>query len=188
MKWQLIRLEDVVASAWRNGGGMTREMAAWPSAGEWWWRISVAEVAAGGPFSRFEGVQRWFAVLNGSGVKLKLGSGEHLLTSSSEPFCFDGAQSLDCRLVGGATQDLNLMVRSDKASAKMMRVRGERVFMSARDAVFAIYCNRTAGSVHSDNETVSVPANSLVWRPVAAGTQVRINAEDALWMEIAPWA
>ena len=73
MTWQLIRLSDAVASPWRNGGGVTRELAAWPAgSADWTWRISVAEVATSGPFSRFDGVQRWFAVLGGNGVSLQM--------------------------------------------------------------------------------------------------------------------
>jgi environmental stress-induced protein Ves len=48
---------------WRNGGGSTRELLAWPEATDWQARISVAEITRDGPFSAFAGVQRWFAVL-----------------------------------------------------------------------------------------------------------------------------
>ena len=33
-------------------------------------RISVADIEAHGPFSNFEGVDRWFGVLQGEGVRL----------------------------------------------------------------------------------------------------------------------
>ena len=68
--WKVINLADVVPTPWKNGGGTTRELIAWPDAEHWVWRMSVAEVAQSGPFSRFEGVQRWFAVLGGAGVAL----------------------------------------------------------------------------------------------------------------------
>ena len=70
MTWQVVRLEDVFATPWRNGGGVTRELAAWPQAADWTWRMSVAEVGQSGAFSIFDGVDRWFAVLAGSGVQL----------------------------------------------------------------------------------------------------------------------
>ena len=72
MSWNVVRLADVAATPWRNGGGVTRELVAWPPQGEWQWRMSVAEVESSGPFSRFEGVQRWFAVLSGEGVALDI--------------------------------------------------------------------------------------------------------------------
>jgi hypothetical protein len=63
-----IALDDVPPQPWKNGGGTTRELLAWPRPPAGGCELSVAEVAADGPFSRFEGVQRWFAVLQGAGV------------------------------------------------------------------------------------------------------------------------
>ncbi|MDO8252256.1 MAG: HutD family protein, partial [Rhodoferax sp.] len=79
MNWRLVQLADAVPRPWRNGGGVTRELLAWPQADDWIWRMSVAEVAHSGPFSRFEGVQRWFAVLGGAGVRLSVGGETHAL-------------------------------------------------------------------------------------------------------------
>jgi environmental stress-induced protein Ves len=53
MSWQIVPLEDVSPAPWRNGGGVTRELLAWPTPQDWDWRISVAEVEKNGPFSRF---------------------------------------------------------------------------------------------------------------------------------------
>ena len=91
MSWNLVQLADVAPQPWKNGGGTTRELLAWPDADRWRVRLSVAEVAADGPFSRFDGVQRWFAVLGGAGVQLVVDGVTHTLTAASEPFAFDGA-------------------------------------------------------------------------------------------------
>ncbi|MDP3170391.1 MAG: HutD family protein, partial [Polaromonas sp.] len=48
----MIPLEDVAPTPWRNGGGVTRELIAWPTPQDWDWRISVAEIEKDGPFSR----------------------------------------------------------------------------------------------------------------------------------------
>jgi environmental stress-induced protein Ves len=117
MTWNLVSLADVAATPWRNGGGVTRELVAWPPEGEWQWRMSVAEVESSGPFSRFEGVQRWFAVLSGEGVALDIAGESHRLTGHSAPLAFDGSVSTDCQLLNGATEDFNLMVRGPGARA-----------------------------------------------------------------------
>ena len=117
MSWNVVSLADVAATPWRNGGGVTRELVAWPPEGEWQWRMSVAEVEASGPFSRFEGVQRFFAVLSGAGVALDIDGERHTLTKESAPLAFDGAASTDCQLLDGPTQDFNLMVRGAGARA-----------------------------------------------------------------------
>ena len=110
MGWHLIALADVAATPWRNGGGITRELAVWPPQGDWQWRMSVAEVVASGPFSRFEGVERWFAVLSGAGVRLDIARHAHTLDAASAPLQFDGAANTQCTLLAGPTQDFNLMV------------------------------------------------------------------------------
>jgi uncharacterized protein len=106
-----VRAADVAPQAWRNGGGSTRELLTCPAGADWRLRLSLADIAADGPFSAFPGVQRWFAVTGGAGVVLMLADGERRVTPHGEPICFDGAEAPECRLVAGATRDLNLMLR-----------------------------------------------------------------------------
>ncbi len=102
---------DVAPQPWRNGGGRTRELLAWPSGPDWTLRLSLADIETDGPFSAFAGVRRWFAVIEGAGVVLGLAEGAQRLTPASEPLCFDGAEAPGCRLIDGPTRDLNLMLR-----------------------------------------------------------------------------
>jgi hypothetical protein len=81
-----------------------------PRGDAWQVRVSVADVSVNGPFSRFPGVQRWFAVLDGAGVVLTIGSTEHRLDAGSDAFSFRGDVAVRCRLVDGPTRDLNLML------------------------------------------------------------------------------
>lgn len=189
MSWQTVRLADATTSPWRNGGGVTRELLAWPSAQDWVWRMSVAEVESSGPFSRFDGVQRWFAVLAGAGVRLTLdapaGMQTHALTRSSAPLCFDGAVPTQCDLLNGPTQDFNLMLRSGRATGRMQRVTGAFTVTTIAPKLVAYYAISTGSSVRFEHEVMAIPAHSLVWRTVPAGGQVRIEAADALCMEIA---
>ena len=57
----IIRVDDVPAVPWRNGGGVTRELLAWPDPRNWLLRVSVADIGTSGPCSVFPGVDRWFA-------------------------------------------------------------------------------------------------------------------------------
>ena len=53
------RWADAVERPWRNGGGVTRELASSPEGvDDFDWRVSIAEVTASGDFSRFPGVDR----------------------------------------------------------------------------------------------------------------------------------
>ena len=77
---RIVHIDDVRAQPWKNGGGLTRELLAWPSRDAWSVRVSVADIERDGPFSPFPGVERWFTVLEGAGVVLDFaGPGTELL-------------------------------------------------------------------------------------------------------------
>jgi environmental stress-induced protein Ves len=97
---------------WRNGGGATRELFVWPDgagAGDWRVRVSLADIERDGPFSAYPGIDRWFAVVGGAGVRLALPGGEVGVTAGGAPLAFDGADAPGCTLIDGPTRDLNLM-------------------------------------------------------------------------------
>lgn len=185
MSWNIVQLADVSPSRWRNGGGVTRELLAWPDSADWIWRMSVAEVAASGPFSRFDGVRRWFAVLSGAGVRLNIDGHSHELTRGSAPLCFDGASTIDCQLLDGATQDFNLMLRGDRASAQIQRIAGVHEFEASASCMVAVYAMEAGATVFFKHETLAVPAHSLAWCKLPAHAAVRVESAEALWMEIA---
>jgi environmental stress-induced protein Ves len=193
MSWHVIHLADVPPAPWRNGGGVTRELAAWPAQGEWAWRMSVAEVAQSGPFSRFDGITRWFAVLQGAGVVLHVrtpsdsdaaGAGEHRLSSGDTPLCFDGSAPTDCQLIDGPTQDFNLMVRNSSLPARMVRVQGEFQMAIGAAKTIAVYAINSGASVRFNSEEIYVPPATLIWRAVTKSATVQVQAADALWMEL----
>lgn len=101
---------------WKNGGGTTREITCQPvgsSVHDFAWRLSIAEIAASGPFSAFAGVDRVITLLEGDGVHLHGASAgvDHLLNQPLQPFAFSGDVALDCDVLGGVCQDFNVMVR-----------------------------------------------------------------------------
>jgi environmental stress-induced protein Ves len=106
---------------WRNGGGRTRELLAWPTPQDWLVRVSVAEIEADGPFSAFDGVDRCFAVLGGAGVVLSLPRGEVRLHAGDPALAFPGEAAPLCRLIAGPTRDLNLMTRRSAGRGSMQR-------------------------------------------------------------------
>ena len=118
---KIVRADDCPFVPWRNGGGRTRELLAWPDANDWLVRISVAEIEADGPFSAFAGIDRCFAVLDGAGVVLSLPHGQVRLTPHDDAVSFAGEAAPMCHLIDGSTRDLNLMVRRGTGRASMQR-------------------------------------------------------------------
>lgn len=186
MSWQLIRLADIPPAPWRNGGGVTRELLAWPDAQAWDWRISVAEVGSSGPFSRFPGVRRWLAIIAGAGVRLDFVTSSVELTPQSAPLAFSGADPVDCSLLGGAVQDLNLMLRDGPQagrSALMRRVAGITGADIDVATTVALYNLAAPATLHVDGASFTLPGETLAWRGLNAGTRVDIEADSGVWMQ-----
>ncbi|HDR9036019.1 TPA: HutD family protein [Burkholderia vietnamiensis] len=118
-----IRGAALVASPWKNGGGVTREIAAYPPGAAldaFAWRVSVADVGAGGPFSRFDGVDRTLVLLSGAGMTLaEAGGARHVLDTPLARADFAGEAAIDATLHAGATRDFNLMTRRSAARATL---------------------------------------------------------------------
>ncbi len=187
MDWQMIRLCDVKPTPWRNGGGVTRELLAWPqtrlSAQDWAWRASVAEVAQSGSFSSFPGVQRWFAVLSGDGVRLAVDRQMHELRNIDPPLCFDGEAQTGCELLGGATQDFNLMVQGG-ASAHLQRVNGHSVLTIKTPKIIALYAINTPATLRFGTQKYALEPHSFGYMAIESITELQVQASDALFMEI----
>lgn len=178
-------LADAVAQPWRNGGGITHDLLAWPvGAAAWQVRVSVADIDRDGPFSRFDGVQRWFAVLSGAGVRLQLPAGEVTLTPASEPLGFDGTEAPGCALIAGATRDLNLMARHDAGRARLLRaLPGQR--LDGRHRWRGLYIS--APAVLQAGETGHrLAADTLAWTddPDAGGWTLIDTAGAAWWLTL----
>jgi environmental stress-induced protein Ves len=112
----VIRLADCPPQPWKNGGGVTRELLAWPrdqqNPNDWQLRISVADITQDGAFSSFAGVHRSFAVIEGAGVRLQFAERLEIVTQDAKPLQFDGADAPYCELLAGETRDLNVMSKA----------------------------------------------------------------------------
>ena len=109
-------LQTLPAMAWKNGGGVTREIVREPAGAsleDFDWRVSVADIAAAGPFSRFVGVDRHLLLLEGDGVNLtsvEAGLDVNLLADDTV-LAFSGDVDMDSQLLGGAVRDFNVMTK-----------------------------------------------------------------------------
>lgn len=179
---RLVALDAVPPQPWKNGGGVTRELLASPAGGEWTLRISVAEIEADGPFSSFPGVSRWFVVLEGGGVALSVDGTERRCRVGDPPFAFAGASTVDCRLLGGPSRDLNLMLRgADGVMAPA--VAGEAWSPRARRC--GLYAG-VAGRCLAGAASTDVPAATLAWFDVAPA-ELRFEPEAAPGAAAAGW-
>lgn len=122
---RVLRAADRIATPWKNGGGHTREVAVFPPGADldsFEWRISLAQIAADGPFSTFAGVDRVLTVIKGEGLLLTVDERMLALDAASPPLAFPGEARVSARLTDGAINDLNVMVRRDKWRARTRRL------------------------------------------------------------------
>ena len=183
MSWHRISLDSTPPTPWRNGGGTTRELVVFPVREQWHWRMSVATIATDGPFSVFEGVKRWFAVLSGGGVRLTMGGNTHALRPDSPPLSFDGGVALECELVAGPTEDFNLMVREGRGH--MERVNGSLAMAVSSGSAVALWSGEHAARATFEGATLELAPRTLAWRHLDMGGRVELHATQGLWMEIA---
>ena len=168
MSVRCIPAAGIAAQAWRNGGGRTRELLAWPSAAEWRVRISLADIDSDGDFSAFDETERWFAVVEGDGVSLAFGSEpERRLVVGDAPLCFEGAKAPACRLLGGPTRDLNLMLRKGRGAMRPVDPASPWEEGFAMRGLFA----RAAGRWTGDNASTHLAPRTLLWDDAAEGTR-----------------
>jgi len=122
---RVLRAADRVATPWKNGGGVTREVVVWPPGADmdgFEWRISLAEIEADGPFSAFPGVDRVLTVIQGEGLLLTVDDRMLALDAASPPLDFPGEATVAARLTQGPISDLNVMVRRGALRARTRRL------------------------------------------------------------------
>lgn len=108
---QKFQRNTIPAQPWKNGGGKTREIARSRPA-EPYWRLSIADVAQDGPFSRFEGLSRLLTVIEGNGLTLESADRKYRI-DYLVPFAFEGEAEFTATLTEGPIQNFNLIY--DKA-------------------------------------------------------------------------
>jgi environmental stress-induced protein Ves len=110
---------------WRNGGGTTTEILVAPrgtdvSRERFHYRLSIADIATDGPFSRFDGYDRHIMLLSGAGMTLDCGvHGRIELLTPFEPRSFSGDWDVRASLVAGPVCDFNLIVDRARASSSL---------------------------------------------------------------------
>ncbi|MFF4261322.1 HutD family protein [Streptomyces virginiae] len=123
----VLRAADRTATVWKNGGGVTREIAAWPEGAgmdDFGWRVSLAEVGADGPFSAFPGIARTLTLAEGAGMDLTVAGVHRVVDERFAPQDFPGDEPTDCLLLAGPVVNFNVMYRRGAVEAQTAVVRG----------------------------------------------------------------
>lgn len=153
-----LKPSDYRQMAWKNGAGVTVEIAREPEAGERFdWRVSVADVVSDGEFSRFEGIDRVIIPIEGEGMELIHNGRPAVMVRPLEPHPFDGDNETYCRLIGGAIRDFNLMTRRGRVFGSLKVIEGEQEI-----AARLLYCVRGSATVRSGVNSYALAAGETL--------------------------
>ncbi|MCP3817288.1 HutD family protein [Streptomyces sp. A3M-1-3] len=145
---RVLRAADRTAVPWKNGGGVTRGIAAWPEGAGmdgFAWRVSLAEVGADGPYSAFPDIERTLTMVEGAGMDLTVGGQRRRVDERYVPQDFAGDEPTGCRLLGGPVANFNVMYRRGRAQAETSVVRGRlRLAVPPGGTVLAVVLEGTA--------------------------------------------
>ena len=122
---QRLSVQDYTSMPWKNGGGVTREVAKSSDNQGLIWRLSLADVIQEGTFSTFPKLSRILTVTQGGGMRLiDRDTNEVFLASLHTPIAFSGDQPITSELIDGAIQDFNVIYDQTKTTADVRIIDG----------------------------------------------------------------
>lgn len=157
----LIPFAGLAPVSWKNGGGSTTEIAVFPQeAGfdAFDWRVSLATIAADGPFSAFPGVERTLVLVDGHGMTLDI-DGEPTMLSKADPVAaFDGESRVEAKLSRGPSTDFNVMTRLDRCWHRFGRrvLDGDSTFVARADVTVLFLAEGEGLELCSDDQRINL--------------------------------
>jgi len=157
----LIPYANLEPVSWKNGGGSTTEIAAFPpDAGfdDFDWRVSLATIANDGPFSMFPGVERTLVLVDGPGMTLDIDGTPTLLSKGEPVAAFDGESHVEAKLNRGASTDFNVMTRTDRCWHRFGRRRldGDATFVARADVTVLFLAEGESLELCSDDQRINL--------------------------------
>jgi environmental stress-induced protein Ves len=179
---KLLRANEHKAMPWKNGLGVTHEVALGASpvdGAQFLWRVSLATIKGSGPFSTFPGIDRSIVALKGDTVTLIVdGNSGAELAALGTPFPFKGEAAVEAINDGGETTDLNIMTLRDHATHVMTRLdlATTKTIKSKHDLSIIVFVE----PVQYTAEDVLVDAGALdVLVDIGSGETVQISPDSS---------
>lgn len=168
---RVVRASFIPAKPWKNGGGITHEIAISPpesTMDSFDWRLSMASVDKDCEFSVFPGIDRHLYVLEGQGLVL-ISSSSRRQVLRGERVDFAGEEQIHGMLLGGPITDLNIMTRRSKVSAgtRELVVR-DRLLLKPERMALAIFIR--TGSLMVTDMSQRLHASKLDTIVIESGT------------------
>ncbi len=185
---RILRIAGYRIMPWKNAGGITTEILVFPEASgisgaPFDWRVSIADVASDGPFSRFPGYDRHIMAIAGHGMVLEGGpDGPISLAANFAPRRFSGDWAISGRLISGPVRDFNLMARRDRYDSRLeIHEAASDLRLDAASSALLVHvldgAVTASGHVLAGGETLLLgPGEKTVARPLAEPARLAVCA------------
>lgn len=161
----ILRYAELTEIAWKNGGGITRDIASTSVHGNHIWRLSMADVTCDGPFSDFAGFVRILTVIKGRGMALE--SHDDILQAEPRiPVRFDGALNIFARLKSDTSTNLNLMFDPNYCEGDVIILQGPHHESLKPTSTHEIYVHCLSGTLSINSDTLLSPGDTILLNPL----------------------
>lgn len=170
-----IRANETRRMPWKNGRGMTEELALWPARstferGDFDWRISKASVVEAGPFSLLAEFERILVVVAGDALVLAHDDrAPRARLRRFEPYSFSGAWPTHAELPSGPIDDFNVFTRRGRVRAEVQTL--------------ALARRRSRENVGAEHLFVHVLAGAAHARVSGEEAPFELGAAENLWIQ-----
>lgn len=124
---------------WRNGLGVSWDIAQDGAGDDFVWRMALARLDADVAFSNYPDVDRIFTVIDGEGLTLDVEGLGLLAAAKYRPVHFPGDRSTRCRVTSGPCRALNLFLKRGVFAAEVSttsHAKGDDVFVPGAALIF----------------------------------------------------
>lgn len=167
-----VQVEQIVPTQWKNGNGLTRELATGPG-----WRVSIATVTENCLFSRFPRTTRYSVVVRGEALVLHSPDAEFKLLPWV-PLSYDGDVEWAAELTAGPVHVLNVMVSVGEAGTRVTT--GSGFCIADHHATFLVFAGAPCRWHAEKGESRCLQAGEfLQWDGASHGAVVISSAGDA---------
>ena len=147
-----------VRTPWKNGGGITVDIALDDDTGGDVWRFSRTPITVAGPFSDYTGFDRMQVLVAGSGLVLQTPAGEIDVRRPFRPVRFAGETPIVSRLESGPVEVVNLMGDRSRVGIDLAVLEAGQT-RDLGPALHIAYCPGGRARLRIDDETYDLDAD-----------------------------
>jgi len=178
---QHLLANEYTSMPWKNGKGITREVAKSCGDNGLIWRLSLAYMTKNGHFSNFPNLSRILTVTIGFGVSLiDTSTNAKVLAPLHKPTLFSGDQSIEAQLINGPIQNFNVIYDPTKTKSNVRILKGpeSNKLSPGNGENLAVYC--LSGTLKLNQKNLNQDETALLMSPEIANLSCPVGSKALL--------